>query len=251
MKIKILGSNGWYSNKLGSTMCTLIESKDYYVVLDAGNGLYKLDQHIKEKKPIFIFLSHFHIDHISGFHILNKFNFSQGITIIGQTGTREILSRIITKPFTIPFKDLKTRIKIKEVNQGKFDQPEFPFSFETGFLTHADPCLGYRFNLDDKLIAYCTDTGPCDSMLSLSKNSDILITECSLKPGEEVNKDWPHLNPQIAADMAKKAKAKKLLLTHFAANKYSKKSDRIEAEKSAQKIFTKTKACFDDIVIEF
>ena len=51
-------------------------------------------------KPIFLFLSHFHLDHIIGLHVLNKFNFAQGLTIIGQSGTRDLLNKIINSPFT-------------------------------------------------------------------------------------------------------------------------------------------------------
>lgn len=249
MKIKILGSNGWYSTKTGNTTCALIESKNCYIVLDAGDGFYKLDQHIKEKKPIFIFLSHFHFDHISGFHILNKFQFPQGITIFGQLGTKNILSQFVSRPFTMPLGNLKTKIKIKEINEGKFNPPKTPFPLEARFLIHADPCLGYRFILDNKVITYCTDSGPCDAMLKLAEKSDIFIAECAFKPGQ-TNPGWPHLTPQSAADMAKKAEAKKLFLIHFAADLYQNKSERLKAEKIAQKTFIKTKACFDDMVIE-
>ncbi len=75
MKITFLGTNGWYDTKTGNTNCVLVETNQYYLIFDAGGGIYKLDQYVKEDKPLYLFLGHLHLDHTSGFHILNKFKF--------------------------------------------------------------------------------------------------------------------------------------------------------------------------------
>ena len=95
MKIVFQGTNGWYDTHTGNTLCTLIESQTAFIVLDAGNGIRKLNKYVNDRKPIYLFLSHFHLDHIIGLHVLNKFNFTQGLTIIGQSGTRDSLNKII------------------------------------------------------------------------------------------------------------------------------------------------------------
>ena len=41
MDIIFLGTNGWYDSPTGSTICTLINSERYHILLDAGNGIYK------------------------------------------------------------------------------------------------------------------------------------------------------------------------------------------------------------------
>ena len=43
MDIIFLGTNGWYDSPTGSTICTLISSEHYHILLDAGNGIYKAD----------------------------------------------------------------------------------------------------------------------------------------------------------------------------------------------------------------
>ena len=73
MKITFLGTNGWYATQTGNTICTLIETEKYNLVLDAGNGIYKLEKYLDFKKPVFLFISHLHIDHIEGLHILSHF----------------------------------------------------------------------------------------------------------------------------------------------------------------------------------
>jgi len=163
MKITFLGTNGWFDTETGNTVSTLIETKDYFIVLAAGNGFYKLDKYIKNEKPIYLFLSHFHLDHIIGLHTKNKFNFKQGINIYGQKGTKDILNKIINQPFTIPFKD-----KEMLYNIGVYELPEeindLPFSVEFKYLSHWSPCLGYRFKLEEKIVSYCVDTAPCEKI---------------------------------------------------------------------------------------
>lgn len=249
MRIKILGSNGWYASATGNTSCVLIETKDFYLVLDAGDGLAKLDREIKSEKPIYLFLSHFHLDHIYGLHVLNKFHFSQTLTIFGQPGTKKILKKIIASPFTVPFNILKIKVAIKDLKEGLNHLPETPFPVEARFLIHADPCLGFRFNFDGKIITYCTDTGVCQELLQLARKADILITECSIKPGQS-SPNWPHLNPEDAAIIAKRAKVSKLLLVHFAAHIYQTLEERCIAEKVARKIFPETYTAFDDWEME-
>ena len=117
MKIVFLGTNGWYSTPTGNTPCVLVDSEEYYIIFDAGDGIYKLDRYITSDKPIYLFLSHFHLEHIFGFHILSKFRFKQGINVYGQKGTRSILNQFIQHPFTVPLSDLATIIKINELRK--------------------------------------------------------------------------------------------------------------------------------------
>lgn len=229
MKITFLGTNGWYDTANGNTICALIETEDYFIVLDAGNGIYKLDEIIENSiKPIYLFLSHFHIDHIEGLHILNKFNFEQGIQIYGQIGTDSILKNIIKTPYTVPFEKLNYEVTInemKETDDTKKNINSLPFPVENRLLIHSTSCVGYRFELDGKIIAYCTDTGICENVFKLAENADLLITECSLKKSHP-NSQWPHLSPEDAVEIAIKSGAKKLALTHFDANNYHSLEER-------------------------
>jgi ribonuclease BN (tRNA processing enzyme) len=246
MKIDFLGTNGWYDTETGNTLCILIDSKSAYIVLDAGNGIWKLDRYINGRKPVYLFLSHFHLDHIIGLHVLYKFNFAQGLTIIGQSGTRDLLNKIINSPFTIPMHQLQYRIEIYETPQ---EQLITPFKFTSLPLRHSSECLGYRFEIEDKVISYCTDTGYCENAVNLARDADLLITECALKKGQS-DENWPHLNPREAARIAGEGNAKMLALVHFDANEYSTLEARKQAEKEARRFFDKTFAAMDDMEIE-
>jgi ribonuclease BN (tRNA processing enzyme) len=244
MRVIFLGTNGWYDTDTGNTVCILIETDKYFFILDAGNGIHKVDQYIpnKSKKPVYLFISHFHLDHIIGLHILNKFNFNQGLRIYGQVGTKNILNAIINASYTVPFDKLPFKVEFYELPDGKH---YIPFSVRCEFLNHSLPCLGYRFELDGKIITYCTDTGICDNAIELARNADLLITECSFKNGQK-NVEWPHLNPEDAAQIAKEANARKLAMIHFDANIYKTLQERKEAEERAKEIFKNTFAAQDN-----
>lgn len=253
MKIVFLGTNGWYTTPTGNTPCILIDSKDFYVVLDAGNGIYKLDKYIKEDKPIFLFVSHFHIDHVSGFHTLAKFKFKQGLDICVAKDRKKDFDTLVDIPYTIGIKDkpenigkLHYNIRVHELTENKNNLP-FPVSCIE--LYHAYRDHGYRFELDGKIIAYSGDTGIGDNSYLLSKNADVLIHECSWETVPKGNK-WGHVDPTLTANLAKKANVKKLILTHFDASVYTTFEKRENAEEKARKIFPNTIAARDEMIFD-
>ena len=247
MKVIFLGTNGWYDTETGNTVCTLIDTQKFYLILDAGNGIYKIDQYINEKKPIYLFLSHLHIDHIEGLHILNKFKFQETLFIYGRIGIKKELNKFINDPFSMPFNKLPYSVKLNEVKEGNHSQP-FPFTALK--LFHSGITLGYRFQIEDKIITYCTDTGICDNDLILSKGTDLLIHECSFKEKIVSLKKWGHTTPEETAILAKKADVKQLALTHFEARSYLTLEDRQYALNKARKIFKNTIAAQDDLTIK-
>jgi len=244
MRVSFLGTNGWYDTKTGNTVCVLVETKDEYVIFDAGNGFYKIDKFIKGNKPIYLFLSHYHLDHVVGLHILNKFNFKQGIDIYGAPGLKKLFKRVINAPYTIPVSRLNTKIRLHEINANCL----LPRGIRYKPLKHSSACYGYRFISEGKIVVFCTDTGICRNLLLLASQADLFITESSYKNGQ-VDAKWPHLNPNQAARVAKKSKCKKMALIHFDAFIYPDKASRRNARESAQKIFKNTVAADDGLVI--
>ena len=240
MKIYFLGTMGWFDTKLGNTLCVLVDTGKEYVIFDAGTGLFKIDNYIKDERPIYLFLSHFHLDHIIGLHTLNKFSFPQGINVFGPKGVKKMFSLIINTPYSKPINKLKSRVRVTEINH----KTKLPFDIKYKELLHTTVCYGYRLVTGGISVAFCTDTGPCKSISSLGVNADVLITESSL-PAGIVDRGWPHLNPEQAAKAARTSKAKKLVLVHFDAGDYPKESDIRSAEKSARKIFKNTVAARD------
>jgi ribonuclease BN (tRNA processing enzyme) len=224
MKVTFLGTNGWYDTLTGNTVSVLIQAEEYDIILDAGNGIAMADRFITQEKPVLLFLSHFHIDHIAGLHTLVKFRLKQGLKIFCLPGGAGLLNTFAGEPFTVPLNKLPFPVHVVELLEGVH---KVPFRVECRPLVHPAPCYGYRLDVDGKAIAFCTDTGVCDNAVTLARKADLLITECALKPGE-TSTDWPHLNPQDAIGIAAKAGAKRLALLHFGAEVYRTLNERRE-----------------------
>ncbi len=241
MNIIFLGTNGWFETETGNTLCVLVKSSKYDIVFDAGSGFFKLDRYIDGSKPVYLFLSHFHMDHISGLHGLSKINCPEGLFIVGQHGTRGVIDQLVNRPYTVSLDRLKYRAEVIELPA---DRKKIPFETEFLPMLHSDPCLGYRITEDGVTVAFCTDTGYCENAVKLGKDADLLITECSFLTGQS-NDEWPHLNPETAARIAVESGARRLVLAHFDAARYLTAEMRKDAEYSAAAVFPHVIAASD------
>lgn len=248
MKIVFLGTNGWYDTATGNTICTLLKTTEGDILLDAGYGITKADRYgVGENgRPVYIFLSHFHLDHVVGLHTLAKFSFPGGLTICGPEGSRSILHTLVNQPFTLALGDLPYPARVLELPA---ELNQLPFSVVARPLLHASLTLGYRLDLENRIISYCPDTGYCDNAVGLSREAELVIAECAYQSGQG-SEDWPHLNPETAARIAKEARAKRLALVHFDARIYPTLELRRVAERDARAIFPNTFAAVDEMDIE-
>ena len=246
MQITFLGTNGWYDSPTGNTLCILITTKQYNIILDAGSGLAYADQYLDQGKQSFIFLSHFHLDHIIGLHTLEKFRFIDPLIFLTRDGSTGTLRSFVDKPFTAPLDTLSFKTKIMEL---PLQQDELPFPAKVLDMLHADPTIGIRLTLEGKTLAYCPDTGYCQKCVELAMNADLFIADCAFLPGE-ASKTWPHLNPETAAKIAQESKAKRLMLTHFDAARYVTLGDREKALATARLTFPETHISTDGRQVE-
>jgi ribonuclease Z len=101
---------------------------------------------------------------------------------------------------------------------------------------------------EGKKISFVFDTGINDRIQGFVKDSDLLIMESSFsEEDKEKAKDYHHMTAKQDAEIAKKAKAKELVLTHLS-QRYSKNFGKIEKE--AKKLFKNTKLARDFMKIE-
>jgi ribonuclease BN (tRNA processing enzyme) len=247
MRVTFLGTNGWYDTETGNTVCTLVEAGPWRILLDAGNGIRRIGEPLGDREhPVQLFLSHFHVDHVAGLHVLGRFDFPGGISIWGQPGTAEILGGFIAAPFTVPLRNLPFPVTIRDLTEGTH---HLPFTVTCRYLPHASPCFGYRFELGGLTLAYCTDTGPSDAVVDLGRDADLLIAESALRPGQG-DGGWPHLNPETAIALAKAAGARRLALTHFDAWAYRSLRDREKVREEFGESFPGLVVATDGMVLE-
>lgn len=92
-------------------------------------------------------------------------------------------------------------------------------------------------------ITFIFDTAYNKNAVEIAKNSDLLISECTFSEKEKLQaKEKKHLTSKDAALIAKKAKAKSLILTHIS-QRYE--SSLKEIEKEAKKYFKNSSVAHD------
>jgi len=89
-----------------------------------------------------------------------------------------------------------------------------PFRITTDLLIHPIDAYGLRIEHGSKVLTYSGDTGACDGLVRLAKDSDLFLCEASFHEGRD---DVPeiHLNGREAAEHAARAGAERLVLTHI------------------------------------
>lgn len=89
-------------------------------------------------------------------------------------------------------------------------------------------------------VVYTGDTRPCESVIKLAENCDVLIHDGTFSHEEkELVEDSAHSTNKQAAEVAKKANSKKLYLTHIS-QRYPKKQDLEKIIQEARKTFPET-----------
>ena len=98
-----------------------------------------------------------------------------------------------------------------------------------------------------KKIVYSGDTTPCNEMIELAKNADILIHEATYNEGD-IDKavDNAHSTSSQVAEIAKLANVSKLILTHIS-TRYTNIDDLKE---EALNIFENTEVAYDFMIID-
>lgn len=238
MKINFLGTNGWFDTHTGSTSCVFLDTKESYIIFDCGSGFYKVPSLLKEDKPIYLFLSHLHLDHICGLQLLPLLKDKDITIIVVGKEQKENLAKFMQLPFMPTAKVLG--IKVAEIEEIKNN---LPFKVEYFELAHAVKTFGYKIFSEDKIISYGLDSGLCKNILNLAKDSDLFICECSYLPAQDP--DFNHLNPKAAALIAKESNVKLLALIHFKADVYDTFEKRDLALLEAGKYFVNTFAPYD------
>lgn len=98
-----------------------------------------------------------------------------------------------------------------------------------------------------KKISYSGDTKPCEAMIRLARDSDILIHESTYEAEDHQRAvDNAHSTSVEAAEIAKEAEVKELVLTHISTRYTS--DENIKSE--AQKVFKNTKVARDYMKID-
>jgi ribonuclease BN (tRNA processing enzyme) len=161
-------------------------------------------------------ITHFHPDHVSDLvPFLFALNYTVDFTrslplhVLGPRGLENFYAQM--RGIFGPWIEAKTYpLILQEGKESRFDFSDF--SIHTLPMAHSDSSIGFRVEAEGRSLVYSGDTDYCENIVALGRKADLLILECSLP---EERRKAGHLTPPLAGRIAREAKAKQLLLTHF------------------------------------
>lgn len=223
MKLTILGCAGSIPGPDSPASGYLITAGDTRVLVDFGNGTLGALQRVADPFDVdAVLLSHLHPDHcadVAGLTVLRRYHpappYPTRQSRLPLFGPDDAPSRLAA--LYAPSDAELSETDLSDVFEFH-KQPESPvrigeLEVQAVPVHHVCPAWGYRITAADRVLAYTGDTGPCDSLVELARDVDVLLSEASW-PDSDDAPDGVHLSGKQAGDVAARAGARRLLLTH-------------------------------------
>jgi ribonuclease BN (tRNA processing enzyme) len=225
VRLTILGCSGSIPGPNAAASGYLIEADGYLLGLDLGNGTLAQLQTVRDPFDLdALLLSHLHPDHCADFSaltVLRRYHpdppYPRRPRLLPVYAPEDAPSRLAnayapneTERAATDLSDVYTFHPLSgdPVKIG-------PFEVAAVQVDHPTPAFGLRVTYDCRTIAYTGDTGPCESLDELARGVDVLLSEASWTDAPD-RPPGVHLSGKQAGELARRAGARRLLLTHIA-----------------------------------
>ena len=164
MVVSILGSAGWMPSKGRETACVMVRGENTLLLLDAGTGVSNLSHYeslLDNYETVYVFLSHYHLDHTIGICYLCKWFRNTDIVFLvpgkqenGRTARAVLDSLLNPESFSLKLDEIASSVRIMEYQEFvPFAAGEF--TLEAKKQVHSSPSFAVMV---DNAICYATDT---------------------------------------------------------------------------------------------
>ena len=215
MKLTVLGSGTCVPSLQRNASGYLLEAGERQILVDCGSGtLLQLERSGHSYKDVdAVFITHGHPDHFADLlpllhALLYAPNCSRekDLHIFTPHEFRKYYDRAIAP--ILGTSDL-FNIFITDVQEAINFGPLHVLSTKT---VHSSDSFAYRFEYDSKAIVLTGDADYDQGIIALSRDADILITDCSFPDALKVA---GHMSAKECGLVAEKAKVKQLMLSHL------------------------------------
>ena len=215
----------------GNTPCLEIrtENGDLFI-FDCGTGLRALGKRLLDEFghssiSAFVFLTHYHWDHIQGLPFFEPLYNPENYFFFHSFPSQEqSVQRALEEQMTDPYFPVNMEAMAAHRHFYTLANDRIAFddaTLSTTRLNHPQGCMGYRIESRGKVIVYATDNEPGvpeydENVRKLAAGADVLIYDAQYTPLEYVNfkKGWGHSTWREGVNVARDAGAKMLVLFH-------------------------------------
>jgi phosphoribosyl 1,2-cyclic phosphodiesterase len=229
----------------GNTACVEVMCGEQRLIFDAGTGLRVLGLRLLEEERLnaHIFLTHTHIDHISGLPFFrpaydpkNRFELWAG-HLGGKGGALQgVLADLMRAPiFPVPLDIMHACIAFHDFTAGEVLEPAPGIVLRTAPLNHPNGATGYRIEHAGRSICLVTDTEHRDDQLDatvieLIRGSDLVIYDAMYTEDEYPRfRGWGHSTWNEGVRLCAAAGAGPLIAFHHDPEHSDADLDRIAA----------------------
>jgi phosphoribosyl 1,2-cyclic phosphodiesterase len=215
----------------GNTTCLEVRlDNGTLIILDCGSGLRSLGKSLLREfgeHPIrgFIFLTHFHWDHIQGIPFFAPlYRSSDHFLFHAVRRNEDELKRVIEGQMINPYFPVDMTVLASARNFYDLDYSAIEIQgavIRSAPLNHPQECVAYRIEADGGAFVLATDTEPGSpvhdrALQELTEGADVLVYDAQYTPeqlqGER--KGWGHSSWLEGTRIAKQCGVQHLILTH-------------------------------------
>ena len=217
MELIILGSGTGIPSLRRGSPGSLLRLGNERVLIDGGSGTLPrlLRAGTRVTQLTRVLYTHFHPDHTGDlipllFALRNSDYRRDGpLPLAGPRGLQALVEEL-----QAAYREL-VRWGPEDATITELDEGERPFAgarLAARRVEHTPASLAYRVESEGRVLVLSGDSGPCEAIVALAKDADCLVLECSYPDGLGVA---GHLTPSECGEIAARAGARRLVLTHF------------------------------------
>ena len=213
MRIRLLGTGTPTPSLKRMSAGYLVEVANRKILLDFGPGAYHrmMEAGVKAIEITDVFFTHLHYDHCL---VGDEGIFAPDLKARTELPMSQAV--FVARGGTLP--RAKPRPIVREVTSGEvFDCGAF--TVEARAVIHAQPildCFGYRLEAEGRSVVYSGDAGPCEAMVQLARDCDVLVHMCHFLSGTALNREFEKRNTghRELAQLGERARVRNLVVSH-------------------------------------
>jgi ribonuclease BN (tRNA processing enzyme) len=237
VRITVLGKSPSWQDVGGACSGYLVQESDFVLLLDCGNGVFsKLRCFCDYVDVDAVLISHLHADH---FLDLVPFSYAlryaprqQPVPVAGWPGTERPARPQLYAPAGAGelFRQVVGSWGSDDLIDLAFDLHEYdapdelavgPFQVRFCEVPHYTVTYAIELATNGGRLTYSADCSPNEDLVRFARGTDVLLIEATL-PRPERTGERGHLTPREAGVHARRAGARRVVLTHF--------SDELDAQ---------------------